>query len=607
MKKFYLPLALAAAFTMASCSSENDLPGSDANTPTIDLSNGGYVKLNVNKPSERGTRATTTEDGLLSEYGVKDATLILFKGKAAEDEGKAQFYGAYTLSKEDFTKTDNSQITITRRIVAPVGKDPEVGGSTGYKLYALVILNSHDIVSATNDNKLKWGDEVSHKDYTTLDNFINFSKAISSVDNTTGVSPFAANIDTKGIFMANAPLSTKQGGSVAPTDAEIKTLTDITSNVYSSESEAISKPAANVYVERAVAKVTLESAATGTVSAFDNKSNGKIGYKVLGWTLDNTNKASYLVRQYNNSWNSINSNKVADSSTDKYRFIYDTPVSTGVSLYRTMWAQDPEYDDGTYTADKYFISTTMSDKFGDENPQYCNENTFSVKGQNANQTTRVVLKVQLTVPGSETEFDNVGNLYTINGNNGVVYTNGTLANRLLNIFKTTNASVNNWLKNKTNVEATVTLSDPDTEGISKITNFTISSDEGNYTPSLVDEANKALSKITCYKDGIAYYAVRIKHFGDDATPWNQDGQGVTAGNNANIYNTTNPESTNWFLGRYGVVRNNWYNISVNGVSALGNAVIKRADETPDDMLNNYIAVSINVLSWAKHSQGTILQ
>ena len=132
MKKFYLPLALAAAFTMASCSSENEIPGNGDNTPTIDLSNGGYVKLNVNMPSTQGSRDIKYEDGLPNEYGVKDATLILFKGTA---ESSSTFFGAYTLDNSNFSKDDqNSHITVTKRITTTLkGNTTLQAGERGEK------------------------------------------------------------------------------------------------------------------------------------------------------------------------------------------------------------------------------------------------------------------------------------------------------------------------------------------------------------------------------------------------------------------------------------------------------------------------------------------
>ena len=62
-----------------------------------------------------------------------------------------------------------------------------------------------------------------------------------------------------------------------------------------------------------------------------------------------------------------------------------------------------------------------------------------------------------------------------------------------------------------------------------------------------------------------------------------------------------------YLGRYGVVRNNWYELTINNVKKLGKPGINTPDNTPDDELDSYISVSINILSWAKRSQYVDLQ
>ena len=56
------------------------------------------------------------------------------------------------------------------------------------------------------------------------------------------------------------------------------------------------------------------------------------------------------------------------------------------------------------------------------------------------------------------------------------------------------------------------------------------------------------------------------------------------------------------MGRYGVVRNNWYELEVNSIKGIGYAVIPPTNKVPDDVLDQYISVKINILSWAKRSQ-----
>lgn len=599
MKKIYLPLALAATLALGACSSDNVVDNGGSNP--IDLSKGGFVKMSLNLPTDnnRGSRAThDLNDGLANEYGIKNAYLVLFEG-AENDEDAATFKGAYELSNSDFEMVGNNHVTLTKRIAFANGTKP----AEGNKLYALVVLNNNNLFTVDATHTLTFATtNVNATDYASRANFINFSKAIAST-NTDGETPFASDVANNGIFMTNAPLCTKPGGGTAPTGAKIKTLADVTSNIYTTEAEAKSKPAAEIYVERAVAKVTVQNK-TGELVANQNNAASKISYQLYNWVVDNTNKKSYIVRQYNKDWNSIHSDKVTTGDY-QYRFVWGSEVNPNATednkLYRTSFAQDPEYDTPAANAANYNqmasnAKMTLSPTFGNDHPQYCNENTFQVTAQNQDQTTRVVLGVKLSAPGTTT-YD--ADLYTINGNKEVVYTEATLAERLKNILLN-DPAVKTWTKTHTTYSFDITFNNT-TAGVTTIDKATF---KDNTAPdekleSFTTNLNNALPNIVRYKGGVAYYAVRIKHFGDSDTPWNVEGQGVTAGGNSNIYHTG---SNDWFLGRYGVVRNNWYDISVNKIQTLGDATIPAFTNYPDDVLENYISVSINVLSWSKHTQ-----
>ncbi len=611
MKKIYLPLALAATLALGACSSDN-VVDNGGSTP-IDLSKGGFVKMSLNLPTDnnRGSRADL-DDGLANEYGIKNAYLVLFEGENKKSENEATFRGAYELSNSDFEMVGNNHVTLTKRIAFANDTKP----AEGNKLYALVVLNNNGLFTVDATHTLTFATtNVNATDYASRANFINFSKAIAST-NTDGKTPFAADVTNNGIFMTNAPLCTKPGGGTAPTGAKIKTLADVTDNIYTTEAEAKSKPAAEIYVERAVAKVTVQNK-TGELVANQNNAASKISYQLYNWVVDNTNKKSYIVRQYNKDWNSIHSDKVTTGDY-QYRFVWGSEVNPnateGNKLYRTSFAQDPEYDTPAANAANYNqmasnAKMTLSPTFGNDHPQYCNENTFQVTAQNQDQTTRVVLGVKLSAPGTTT-YD--ADLYTVNDNKEVVYTKATLAERLKNILLK-EAAVNTWVKaHATDASFDITF-DANEAGTTTITKATF---KGKTATGAAEETletfttnfNKALPNIVRYKGGVAYYAVRIKHFGDtEGTPWNVPGQGVTAGGNSLIYpNPSTGNNDGWFLGRYGVVRNNWYDISVNKIQTLGDATTPALSNTPDDVLENYISVSINVLSWSKHTQGADL-
>ena len=104
----------------------------------------------------------------------------------------------------------------------------------------------------------------------------------------------------------------------------------------------------------------------------------------------------------------------------------------------------------------------------------------------------------------------------------------------------------------------------------------------------LDETNGV--GIKTYKNGESYYIARIKHFGDDLTPWKE-------GND-----TYGENNLNW-LGRYGVLRNNWYDLTIKKISGPGYPDIPEVKpETPDDEDTKYINVSVKILDWAKRSQ-----
>lgn len=613
MKEIYLPLALAATLALGACSSDNVVDNGGSNP--IDLSKGGFVKMSLNLPTDnnRGSRAElndTLKDGLANEYGIKNAYLVLFEG--GDDENAATIKGAYALSNSDFEAVgdDPNHVTLTKRIA--FANDTKKPSESNKHIYALVVLNNNGLFTVDGtSHELAFASNVTPGEYTKTKNFVNFSKAIASTS-TDGKTPFASDVTNNGIFMTNAPLCTEPGGATAPsTDAKIKTLADVTNNIYTTEAEAKSKPAAEIYVERAVAKVTVQS--KSKTNALEVNKN--ISYKLYNWAVDNTNKKSYIVRQYDNNWNKLYSDKAAGAN--KYRFVWDTPVNPNATeankRYRTAFAQDPEYltttDSTKYNQMGNNASMTLKTTFGDNAPQYCNENTFKVEAQNQDQTTRVVLGVKMSEPGTDT-YDK--DLYTINDNKEVVYTKATLAERLKNILLQ-ESDVKDWVaKHATDASFDITF-DTDKAGETTITKATFKGK--TTTPGATEEKlesfttkfDNALPNIVRYKGGVAYYAVRIKHFGDSDTPWNVEGQDVKPGGNSLIYpNPSAGANDGWFLGRYGVVRNNWYDISVNKIQTLGDATTPALSSDPDDVLENYISVSINVLSWSKHSQGADL-
>ena len=122
----------------------------------------------------------------------------------------------------------------------------------------------------------------------------------------------------------------------------------------------------------------------------------------------------------------------------------------------------------------------------------------------------------------------------------------------------------------------------------------------NVDETFLDNVNAALGlsdnkKISTYYEGVSYYIARIKHFGDELTPWNSGEPTYGTGEVAKKK----------YLGRYGVVRNNWYELQVNSISNPGSPDVPEVNpDTPDDEDDKYyINCSVRILSWAKRVHG----
>ena len=577
MKKTLLFSVALAGLMLGSCSSSDDLNG--GNTPANQDGN-GYVAFTINLPSQSGSSSRANDvfnDGLAKEYSVHDATLILFTGGATE--GKSSFVEAHTLSTAPWQNVGTSDDNITtqsKKIVQKVTKS-----ITNAK--ALVILNNNGTLSVGEHGSLK----VNNTNFTGT-----YAEFLAKTDATNG-----KTLTKDGFYMANAPLANSQGGSVVPAaGTTVTTLTDLTDKIYDTEAEAKLGTPAEVYVERGVAKVTLNK---GEVAKADNGTTDKVDFAISGWAIDNTNPTTYLVRSTKGftDWMGYANEKC---TTNPYRFVGHTQIASG--LYRTYFAQDMNYDTDA-TGLQRVAEADFKDAYGDANPQYCFENTFNVKHQNENQTTLVAIKAKLN---SGKDF------YIVGGDQTTLFDKTQLEKLIKNKFLSVEEG---WVKDNAKNETTsigeddLTLTfDNDAAGVINLTSVTVKSEKLKDSPAALpatylEDVKAAVGSVVCYKNGISYYTVRIKHFGDDLTPWKNGELDVKPGS---VYPDGTKTAENNWLGRYGVLRNNWYDITVQDVKGLGSATVPELTGTTDDELESYIAVRINVLSWAKRTQGATL-
>lgn len=595
--KHYFGLAVIAAMT-ASCSSNEDLgtagPGTGTNETGV-----GYATFTINLPTTSGTRSTENDQfngGTPSEYAVNDATLIIFeKEGTATPENEYKFVETVPLGNLEPWKKDNESNGITTEATITAKLNSASVGTTD-KYYALVILNNKD-----KDNK----DKVSMPVSTT------------STTDTYGTWNAAAKVKNlidyeKGFYMANAPKFTEK-------DVEPTTLVPI-KGIYRTKEEAQSKPGTTVHVERGLAKVTVGSsttegskhyfAADGDKATGTNYRSDKV--QITKWALDVTNMKSFPVHvtsglkagttsegepvpAYPEIWSNTPGTTAATS-----RFVSQLPATD--AFKRVYWGIDPNYSTDYTTPEECKGAFNILGKAkitGDvAKPQYCLENTFDIDHMKQGQTTRVVFKATYTpsVFSSTSEAEETDKTFFMIGNSLDIWTTKTLKAQIASKAKEALSLT---------TDPTVALTgDLLTAGTHVLTesNVSIKIKEGETEKEKVDadlvaklntklglDATKGIG-IKTYLNGESYYIARIKHFGDDLTPW-------VAGND-----TYGKNNQNW-LGRYGVLRNNWYDLTVNSISGPGYPDVPEVKPTdPDDENFKYINVSVKILDWAKRSQ-----
>ena len=405
--------------------------------------------------------------------------------------------------------------------------------------------------------------------------------------------------------MMNAPLASAKGGADDPSSATISVASKIDKDhIYATEALAKANSSASIYVERALAKVDV----TASNSTGKLEDDATVSYTVKGWILDNTNKKTYYLRNTSNSSEWLSLKTTSTGPTKPYRFVGDTPMESSVQLYRTYWAKDPNY------ATKPTVLANDFNTIGNSVPaalkslsdhDYCLENTFTVGQQNQDVTTRVIIAAQLKDDGKT--------FYVVNDNEKDLLNATGMKDAVKSAFLN-NTDVQVWIKKDLKTGETIDENDLDVADITSAGNnkptITIKSTSAtkynSNTLPVVDTKIQAIMdgiKVATYENGISYYPVRIKHFGDDLTPWKSSEDPLPTVNTG-AYPTDNQAAN--YLGRYGVLRNNWYNIDVTGIKKLGSPVVPEVTGDTDDELAAYISVKINVLSWAKRTQGVIL-
>ena len=553
------------ATALVGCSSNDNL-NPNANEGA-DKAGTAYASFKINLPTTSGTRTDgdpSFNGGEASEYAVKDATLLVFK-KSGSDYIFKEAVDLGNMEPWQQVKPADKGITTTAKITAKLSSASV--NATDY--YALILLNNNGnkvSIPATDQTFSDWSTNAANA---TSANYLKYDK---------------------GFFMANAPKYVADGEPV--------TLVAI-QNICATQKEAESKIATTVYVERGLAKVTLGSGSKSNIDIITGTYNGD-NVKITGWTLDVTNTKTFpvhvtegLTTSYADIW------KTGVTASTKYgatvaRF-FDSKLT---EFPRVYWGLDPNYkDDYTSVLEceaqfNMVKDPTTAFKTGEDakNPQYCLENTFDIKHMVQGQTTRVLFSAKY----SPKNFASNETFYKM-GNNSQLWKEADVIAQIkakaMEVLGEADAD---------NVEVILTGTDLAKAGIHLITKANVKHGGAEIEETEANEINTKLGfkkasgadpmvGLSTYVKGVSYYIARIKHF-NELTPW-------SAGDE-----TYNNQNIDW-LGRYGVLRNNWYELSVNSVSGPGYPDIPEVKPTdPDDENYKYINVEVKILDWALRKQ-----
>ncbi|MDR2919846.1 MAG: fimbria major subunit [Tannerella sp.] len=314
-------------------------------------------------------------------------------------------------------------------------------------------------------------------------------------------------------------------------------------------------------VERAVAKVGVFKGDESQIRTDGNGvytlTNGSGKIASLTWTSDIINYYWFIVRKQANIAPSQGGNGLESSTNNRQYYYAEDPNYSGISELKTGQNHTGESAPSFHffrvenEADirrNWIENTNSSDEQNKFQYEYISENTMRADEQYEDVATRVLIRTNF-IP-----LKTLGNITLAVGDsyyyyNGYALTHSQICYYLANPVEIAFLPVElQGLKNALFDEEVITeFGFGDGEIISPITRSLVDPDNPPKEPTV----SKTKKGLTYYLHGISYYYIMIRHFSD----------------------TESPEEGGY--GRYGVVRNNVYKITVEDITGPGYIDIPR--------------------------------
>lgn len=622
MKNFYfLFLILPCLF---SCSREEILPLQESNLGVshlhpIEDESGIFIDLNID-----GAFNVTTRDNNITyeeaENTVVNGKIFVFEGSPEGEESKARcITSANLFPYEEIDVTDAESLLLSKKLHCRNIELKNFDYDASKDYYALVTLNTNDGFepplrddlfgpwAATPQKSNMLLDVKSFPDYSSLPlhyKYITMTNATGQVRH------------NEGDFLPSTLVKIDKG--------------DIKRGKFDTNHQSNTI----IYVQRNVASVTVQpkiNEVSGKAELASNEKLVNIGESVVQMNLntfflDIINTTSYPVQNIVGlDWSNVHMH------------------SGNTTFDQIYWAVDPNYDDLTKSkASGDFSNSIAPVSNGMGSPMYCLENTFDIDNMLQAQTTRAIIRARMEWWGNDAKSSKneeiklpEGYLYDANGENNTTSRNRVTGNNFdeygfFTIGKDETATLWDFMHLQGKLqdkcleifekECLVNLQRELAEG-AKAANpafrlggkyllkdlVEITDAEGNIISPSPDQLvilGNALGlpdalrdKISFYIQGYVYYVVRIRHFYDEeGVGWDgeytlreRDGEKIAR------YEERH-------LGRYGVVRNTQYLITVKSIKGLGEPE-QFPDFTPDDtddMPNDYLLdLSVSIKPWGK--------
>ncbi|MBR1395400.1 MAG: Mfa1 fimbrilin C-terminal domain-containing protein [Prevotella sp.] len=576
-----------------------------------------YLTVQIPLGGGAGTRAVTFDDGDGDEWKVRNIYILIFAGTS---ESNAKFASAYKVESPSLSLSAFEQVTATATITIN-----DANLNTGDKLFPFIVVNNNtsaittSAFPATSVAFANGGSPV----------VLTSSSTFADLANVT----IADIKDASGYFlMTNATLA--DGNT---TSANIFRLPEMSPTFFfPTEAESQGNPAAHISVERLAAKTTVTNSITSHYILGNPRATFASDGSDMAFALDNYNTRSYAYRHL--------------PAVSYQRFVETASIDGHSPLaYRTYWGEDVNYSGNSglaYTSHATYLAYTDEQKTAFWHAMgsnaYCAENTFNVSNMKDDCTTSVLVRLQLnsgldfyttSVTGQDIVFQLPRNEVSEEGTSasssfsrrrsGKVTYDGT-------DYATIDDYLRTWLME--NSSAFRTWVSTYAAGDPRHVNIAVSTPAGGGTATVTAVTQTARSSGTTgatafntlettglaayinnnvtlkfYDDGYCYYRVPIRHFTNTETPW-QSTPAMTNNTTAQAYSAAAATAAGGsgadatFLGRYGMVRNNWYDISITSVTHIGSPVIPALTTNADDKVEQLLNTTLSISGWTTHNQ-----